>query len=97
MILKYKLSKLAIKDIDAIWIYTAEQWSLEQANIYYRLIFDAVNLICANPKIGKSIEAIKKEHRSKIVKSHMIIYKIEDSTVLIDRVLHQRMDIEYSL
>lgn len=30
--MKYKLSKLALKDLDGIWEYTLQQWSRQQAN-----------------------------------------------------------------
>ncbi len=94
MKLKFELSKLALKDIDSTWDYTAEQWSVSQANNYYQQIFEVIDLICKNPEIRKLIKLVKEEHRSKIAKSHMIIYKIGKDKVLIDRILHQRMDIE---
>lgn len=97
MKLAYELSKLALKDINSIWNYTAEHWSIEQANTYFELLFEVINSICSNPQIGKSIKDVKENHRSKIVKSHMIIYKIENEKILIDRILHQRMDIESQL
>lgn len=30
---KYRLSKAAVKDLDAIWLYTLKQWSKQQASI----------------------------------------------------------------
>ncbi len=97
MKLTYELSKLAISDLESIWHYTVEKWSIDQANKYYKLIFSAIDSICTDPQSGKSITEIKVHHRSKLVKSHMIIYKVEESIVLIDRILHQKMDIEYQL
>ena len=35
---RYEVSKLAILDLENIWAYTLENWSLEQANKYYELI-----------------------------------------------------------
>lgn len=35
---KYILSKKALEDINTIWIYTAENWSQEQADRYYNLL-----------------------------------------------------------
>ena len=97
MKLGYELSKLALEDLNSIWEYTAEQWSIEQANKYYKDIFEVVELICINPKVGKSIIEVKEKHRSIIVKSHLIIYKIEKNIIQIDRILHQRMDIDFHL
>ncbi|MFT4567748.1 MAG: toxin ParE1/3/4 [Saprospiraceae bacterium] len=97
MKLGFELSKLALKDIDSIWNYTAEHWSPIQANIYYNQIFEVIDLVCSNPEIGKSIKDVKAHHRSIIAKSHMIIYKIDKEKILIDRILQQRMDIESQL
>ena len=41
----YIISEEALKDIDNIWLYTAENWSLEQADRYYNLILDEIEYI----------------------------------------------------
>lgn len=97
MNLPYELSALALRDLERIWTYTAANWSANQANIYYKSIIDTIDLICQYPDSGKSMTEIKENHRSKLVKSHMIIYKKEKSTILIDRIVHQSMDIENQL
>ena len=97
MKLKYKLSKLAIEDIDSIWNYTANQWSTNQANKYFERIFEVIDSISINPNIGKSIKEVKENHRSVLVKSHIIVYKVENEIILIDRILHQKMAIENKL
>lgn len=94
MKLSFEISKLALKDLDEIWEYTAEQWSKQQANKYYKEIFQSIKEICNNSEIGKPIYDVKKGHRKINVKSHMIVYKIVVNKILIDRILHQSMDIE---
>ena len=37
---EYIISEKALDDLNTIWIYTAENWSIEQANRYYNLIMD---------------------------------------------------------
>lgn len=97
MKLSFEISKLALEDLDNIWEYSVEQWSKEQANKYYNEIFSVVDQICENSAIGKPIDEIKKGHRKINVKSHMIIYKVKGMTIYIDRILHQKMDIENHL
>ena len=97
MSLKYKLSKLALEDIDTIWDFTVINCSIVQAEKYYQQIFESIITICQNPMIGKSINEIKEKHRKMLVGSHMIIYKQEENLILIDRILHQKMDIENRL
>ncbi len=92
MRLNVEISRLALKDLDDIWVYTAEQWSIQQANKYYKEIFEVINEICTNSALGIPIDDIKRGHRKIHVKSHMIIYKVQQKTIYVDRILHQKMD-----
>ena len=81
--MNYKLSRLAFNDLENIYEYTLKKWSINQAKIYYKK--EEIENICKNPKLGKSISEVKKNHRQKIIKSHIIIYKqIEDIFILIE-------------
>ena len=91
----YRLSNEAIKDLDDIWFYTCQKWSVEQADRYYYLIIDEIKFIASNPLTGRSVSYIKEGYRSTIIKSHVIFYRqIENDIILIVRILHQNMDIE---
>lgn len=50
---KYIISEKALDDINKIWIYTAENWSIEQADRYYNLIFDEIEYIVVNFEIAR--------------------------------------------
>ena len=96
--MNYRISEKAIEDIEKIWLYTYENWSAEQADRYYKLIFDEIEYLSQNFEEGKSMEFIRKSYRSSKVKSHLIFYKIgKDGVVEIIRILHQQMDIENRL
>ena len=95
--LPYVLSKKAVADLEGIWLYTVEKWSVNQADRYYNLIVDEINFICKNNNAGKSMEHIRKGYRASKVKSHLIFYRILNNTVEIIRILHERMDIENRL
>ena len=93
--MKYLISEKANQDIEKIWLYTFENWSLEQADRYYNLILDEIEFISENFESGKSVDHIKKGYRASIVKSHIIFYKKSRRNIVeIIRVLHQKMDIE---
>ncbi|MDQ3142144.1 MAG: type II toxin-antitoxin system RelE/ParE family toxin [Bacteroidota bacterium] len=97
MKLLFELSKLAKTDLEEIWIYTVNEWSIRQANIYYKLIITKIEHIRKNPTIGKSIVSIKPNHRVLQIKSHIIVYQVKDKKLLIDRILHKNMDIEHRI
>ena len=94
--MNYKISKQAEIDLENIWLYTLEEWSLEQADYYYDLIMDEIEYISTNPKSGKDYNDVRKGYFRSRVKSHFIFYKInlKEKKVEIIRILHQQMDIE---
>ena len=92
--MKYRISDKASEDIDKIWLYTFENWSLEQADRYYRLIYQEILLVAHDFELGKDLTKIKSGYRQTKVKSHLIIYKRSDDGIIeIVRVLHEMMDI----
>ena len=97
--MKYKISNEAQNDIENIWLYTFETWSIEQADRYYDLIFDEIEFIAENPNSGKDYSHVRKGYLRSKVKSHFIFYKInpKENLVEIIRILHQQMDIENRL
>jgi len=88
------ISKKAVSDLEEIWLYTIEKWSIEQADRHYNLIFDEINYICKNINAGKSMEHVRKGYRASKVKSHLIFYRVINNTIEVIRILHERMDIE---
>ena len=95
--LPFIISKRAVADLEEIWLYTVEKWSIEQADRYYNLIFDEINYICRNINAGKSMEHVRKGYRASKVKSHFIFYRVLHDTIEVIRILHERMDIENRL
>ena len=92
--LPFVISKKAISDLQEIWLYTFEKWPSQQADRYYKLIFDEINCICKNNAAGKSMDHVRKGYRASKVKSHLIFYKLSNETIEVIRILHERMDIE---
>lgn len=97
--MEFKISIEAQNDLENIWLYTFETWSLEQADRYLELIFDEIDYLAKNPTEGKDYSHVIKGYFRSKVKSHFIFYKInlKDKFVEIIRILHQQMDIENRL
>lgn len=95
----YKISAEAGKDLEKIWVYTFETWSVEQADRYLNQIFEEIEYITANPKNGKDFSYVRKGYLRTKVKLHFIFYKVNNKakTVEVIRILHQQMDIENRL
>ncbi len=95
--LPFVISKKAVADLEEIWLYTVEKWSVEQADRYYNLKFDEITYLCSNIESGKSMEHVRKGYRASKVKSHFVFYRIVNDTIEIIRILHERMHIENRL
>jgi len=95
--LPYVISKKAVSDLEEIWLYTVEKWSIKQADRYYSLIFDEIDFICKNVDTGKSMNHVRKGYRASKVKSQLIFYRVTNDSVEIIRILHERMDIDNRL
>jgi toxin ParE1/3/4 len=94
----YILHEKALEDINNVWIYTAENWSTEQADRYYDLILDEIEYVAENFDRARDFEQIRKGYRYSKVKSHIIFFKkIKKNTLEVVRILHERMDIEHRL
>jgi toxin ParE1/3/4 len=92
--LPYVLTRKAVLDLEAIWLYTVEKWSIEQADRYYSLIVDEIKFVSSNPQSGKPMDHVRKGYRASKVKSHLIFYRITNQTVEVTRILHEQMDID---
>ncbi len=94
----YRISKKALADLEEIWKYTFENWSVERADRYYTLLIEEIKYLCKDSDSGKSMNHVKKGYRTSKVKSHLIFYRISEGNSLeVIRILHERMDIPNQL
>ena len=95
---EYIISEKALDDINKIWMYTAENWSIEQADRYYYLIFEEIEYIVEHFEMARDFGNIRKNYRCSKVKSHLVFFKKTKSNgIEVIRVLHEKMDIENQL
>ena len=74
---EYIISEKALDDLNNIWIYTAENWSVEQANRYYNLIMDEIEFVAENFETTKDFGKIPK--RLQIFKSEITFNILQTS------------------
>ena len=92
---EYLISEKALEDLNNIWMYTAENWSVEQANRYYNLIVDEIEYVSENFEVTQDFENIRKNYKFSKVKSHLVFYKKTENTAMeVVRILHERMDMK---
>ena len=91
---KYSISQKAIADLDAIWDYTAKQWSENQAIKYYEQIALSIQCISDLPEFAvQEYNSIKSGLLGYHVGHHVIFFKrAQDGSINVDRILHETMD-----
>lgn len=87
-----RLSPLAVSDLEDIWHYSFNNWSLEQADRYHNAIVEAFSDLAAGRKSGRSVD-IRDGYFKHLVGSHMVYYRFTETGLVVVRILHQRMDV----
>ena len=91
---KFYFTNKAVEYLGAIWRYTLETWSENQAKIYYDLIIEACREITNTPEQGKTYEVVEKSVLGFKTGQHVIFYGIvAEKEIEILRILHGIMDI----
>lgn len=90
----------AIEDLSGIWAYTVAHWSQKQADAYYLSIVS----ICKRLAGGADIYAVKKYDEVSPgllgyrVNKHIVFFRrIDSQTIIVVRILHERMDLMLNL
>ncbi len=96
---KIRLSRKAIADLDGIWDYTAQTWSEDQAVVYYRQIYTAIQGLDIIPMfLERTYDIVKPGVLGYKVGHHVFFYKKnKDGTISVDRILHEKMDYQRHL
>lgn len=90
---RYRLSPLAIADLEAIWSWTAERWSVEQAESYHAALVAAFEGLGRGSKKGRPVD-IREGYLKYAAGAHLIFYRQSAASIDVIRILHQRMDAE---
>ena len=86
------LSPQAEEDFTDILQYTLQTWGDRQMNAYRAVIDKALHTLLQNPLIGQVRSDISLHHRSFPAGQHVVYYRVSQRSILVARILHQRMD-----
>jgi len=82
----------AESDLTGIWMYTCEEWGVDQADIYLDQLEAGMNQLINHPSLGANYAHVLPGYRRLQVEHHAVFYQVLDSEVLVVRVLHEDMD-----
>lgn len=93
MIAGYSFRQQAEADLESIWLYSYQEWGVEQADQYLRSLLSRFSWLSENPQLGKQRTDIKPGYYCFPEGMHLIFYRITRNGIDIIGVPHQNMDI----
>lgn len=86
----YKLTPRALDDLDDIWRYTAETWSVDQADSYIDELAGVFDAIVAVPHLAREYPEFSPPVRIHVYREHLIVYLTSADGIVIVRLLGGR-------
>jgi toxin ParE1/3/4 len=94
MMLGLRLTPRARADLDHIWEYTTQQWSVDQAEAYLLTLDSTMQILRQQPELGRKIDDVRQGYLKFLAASHILIYRIKPDCIEIMRILHKSSDVE---
>lgn len=83
----YQLTPKATDDLEEVWRYGAENWGLEQADLYIDGLAHLFDVLVKNPVLARERAEFTPLVHIHTHQSHLVVYRVEDDHVLIVRIL----------
>ncbi|MEO7851470.1 MAG: type II toxin-antitoxin system RelE/ParE family toxin [Rubrivivax sp.] len=87
-----RLTPAALRDLEGIWRYTVQQWGTGQAGRYLDALNASFEALAQAPQSAPTCDPIRPGYRRQKVERHAVYYRVDAGTVIVVRVLHERMD-----
>ena len=86
----YRLSKRADEDFESLYLFGLLNFGLIQADAYVDGLEERFEQIAAQPDLYPAIDHLKPGYRLSVYQSHSIYYRVDESGVLIIRILRNQ-------
>jgi len=90
VVLRIVLRPAAEADLDRIWSYTTSAWSEAQAEEYLMGVDSVLRLLAEFPELARLREEFRPAVRIHPHRAHLIIYRTENATLEVLRIIHAR-------
>jgi toxin ParE1/3/4 len=87
----FLLSRQAEADLMDIAAYTLEAWGADRAIRYIDDFERTCERLAEAPQVGRACEQIRPGLRRMESARHVVFYRIDESGLLVTRILHERM------
>jgi len=83
----YRLSPKAVSDLEGIWHYSAQTWSVERADRYIDDLTFSFDVLVSHPELARERKEFNPPVRIHPHQKHLIIYTIVADHISIIRIL----------
>ena len=90
-------SELAAVDLLEVWLNTAEEWNISQADGHLAQLSNTLKNLMDHTEIRKDRSDLRKGYRSLSINHHLAFYRLVGDEIQIMRVLHESVDLEKHL
>ena len=95
--MRYQLTEPARAEILELYLYGIEKFGLVQADRYLSSLEERFGMLAEFPRMGRAAPRLGKDVRRHEYKSHVILYRLAEATVIILAVVHGRSLINLEL
>ena len=88
----FRLTPKAEHDLEEIWLYSAETWSPDQADIYIDSLVHTIETLVAMPTIARERNEFDPPVRIQPSAEHLIVYRVQDPLLIVIRILGGRQN-----
>jgi len=89
---RLRLSPKAEQDLENIWLYSADNWSADQADAYLDSLENTLQLLSTSPELARERSEFDPPVRIYPVGRHLVIYREHGDSLDVLRVLGARQD-----
>ncbi|KPQ28382.1 MAG: hypothetical protein HLUCCX14_11320 [Marinobacter excellens HL-55] len=90
--LKLSVTPKAESDLIGIWVYTCEEWGVDQADKYLDQLDEGMKQLINHPSLGADYTHVFPGYRRLQVEHHAVFYQVLEPEVVVVRVLHEDID-----
>ena len=87
-----RLTPAAVQDLEDIWRYTVQRWSVSQAERYIDHLTACFEALAQAPLSAPACDHIRPGYRRQVLERHVVYFRAGQDTVTVVRILHERMD-----
>jgi toxin ParE1/3/4 len=91
-VLKLSVTPKAESDLIGIWVYTCEEWGVDQADRYLDQLEGGMKQLINYPSLGPDYTYVFPGYRRLQIEHHAVFYQALEPEVVVVRVLHEDMD-----